>query len=102
QGVDLWRGEPGEQCALVALGRDGQDPLGDGGAFGVVQCGVAEQRVDGGRRQLRGRTGVRRSASRWARKAATSGASRSAMSSAEGVLPVWAEAKPTSSRSVSR
>ena len=54
QGVDLWRGEPGEQCALVALGRDGQDPLDDGGAFGVVQCGVAEQRVDGGEAPVAG------------------------------------------------
>ena len=82
-----------------ALGRDGQDPLDDGGVLGVAQRGVAEQRVDRGEPAVAGAHACcRRSASRWSRKAATSGASRSAMSSAEGVLPVLAQAKPSSSR----
>ena len=48
EGVDLGFGEPGEQSALLAFGGDGQHPLDGGGVFGVVERGVAEQRVDGG------------------------------------------------------
>ena len=46
--VDLGVGEPGDGSALVAFGRDGEHALDGGGVFGVVQRGVAEQRVDGG------------------------------------------------------
>ena len=53
-------------------------------------------------RQLRVRTVLCRSCSRWSKNAVISGASRSAMSSADGVLPVLAVAKPSSSRNVSR
>jgi hypothetical protein len=39
-------GEPGDQCLVVALGRDGQHPGDHLGVLGVAQRRVAEQRVD--------------------------------------------------------
>jgi len=40
--------EPGHGTAGVALVRDGQDPLGQGGVAGFLQGDEAEERADGG------------------------------------------------------
>jgi hypothetical protein len=48
EGVGFGFGEPGDQCALVTLGGDGEDSLDGGGVFGVMRRRVGEQRVDGG------------------------------------------------------
>ena len=94
QRVDLGVGEPGDRLALVAFGGDGQHALDRGGVFGMAAA-----------RRSRTGSGWRRAAScgcgpccagrcsRWSKNAAISGASRSAMSSADGVLPVLAVAK---------
>ncbi len=54
------------------------------------------------RRLLRVRTPLRWSTSRWSRKAVTSGASRSPMSSSQGCVRVRSAANRSSSRKVSR
>jgi hypothetical protein len=100
QSVGLLAGEVGDDVALGALRGDRQDPLRGRGVLGVLQGDVAEQRVDGGDRLLRVAGLLPRSLSRWARKADTSGASRSSMPSWLGVLPLRAEAKASSSQNV--
>jgi hypothetical protein len=47
QGFDFWVRQIGEECALESLLRNGKDSLDDGGAGGLVQGGVAEERVQG-------------------------------------------------------
>ena len=46
QCFDLGPGEVADQRAVEAFGRDREHPLDDGGVFGVVEGGVAEQRAD--------------------------------------------------------
>ena len=100
--VDLAVGEVGQQVALGAFGWDREDASDRVGVFGVVQGEVGEQRVDRREAVVAGRDRVVAFALRWSRNAAISGASRSAMSSALGGLPVSLVAKPSSSRNVSR
>ena len=47
-------GEEGDQVAFEPLGRDGQHPLDRRGVLGMVQRGVAEQRVDRGQAGVAG------------------------------------------------
>jgi len=72
------------------------------GVFGMAERGVAEQGVDGGEPPVARADRVVPSCSRWSKNAVITGASRSAMSSADGVLPVLVVAKRISSRNVVR
>jgi len=45
-------GEEGHGASLVALGRDRQHALNDGGVLWVVESGVAKQRSDRGQAQV--------------------------------------------------
>ena len=99
QRVDLVVGEVGDEVALGSLGGDGQHPLdrarrARGGAARRSRTGSGSRR--GG--CCGWPTLLWRSCSRWSRNAAISGASRSAMSRALGVLPVRSAAKPSRSR----
>src|SRR2546425_5305876 len=58
EGLDLGPVEEGDQGALEALERDGEDALDERGVFGVVEGCEVEEGVDGGETGIAGADGV--------------------------------------------
>jgi hypothetical protein len=58
QRVDLGRGEVGEECLIVVLRGDRQDPGDEVGVLGVAQRGVTVEGVDRGQASVAGADAV--------------------------------------------
>jgi hypothetical protein len=83
-----------EHRSLEPLHRNGQRLLDDGECGEVVMCGVFQERSQGRQPGVAAAHGVFRSFSRWSRNARISVASRSVITIAVGVLPIFASTNP--------